>query len=122
MTIDDSDTTTRNTADIRLRENDIVYEDAKLTDNSLKLGFYTLPTYKANIATKMPIRYPQFSNLPGYYDWNNSVYYSPTIFFGVNVDITADFFAKFQQFTIDRPTAPQSVTTTLRSHRSLATA
>ena len=110
VTIDDADITTQNTATVRLRESDVVYTNATLTDNSLALGFYTLPTYRTNIATEMPIRYPQFYKLSGYLDWTDSVYYSPTVLFGANVDVGFEFAAKFQEFVVDRPTAPQNVT------------
>jgi hypothetical protein len=110
VTIDDADTTTQNTAAARLRESDVVYANATLTDNSLALGFYTLPTFRTNIATLLPLQYPQFYNLSGYTDWTNSVYYSPTILFGANVNVGFEFAAKFQEFVVDRPTAPQNVT------------
>ncbi len=109
VTIDDADTTTQNTAAVRLRESDVVYTSATLTDNSLALGFYTMPSTRTNIATKLPLQYPQFYNLSGYLDWTNSVYYSPTIFFGANVDVGLEFAVKFQEFIIDRPTALQNV-------------
>lgn len=110
VTIDDTDATSQNTATVGLRQLDIVYDSARLTDNSLALGFYTLPQVRANIATLMPIRFPQYYQLSGYSDWTNSVFYSPTLFFGSNVDLALKFPIKFQTFVIDRPRAPQSVT------------
>ena len=107
VTIEDADATTQNTATVRLRESDIVYSNATLTDNSLAVEFYTMPTFRENIATRMLLRYPQFYRLAGYFGWTDSVYYSPTVFWGANVTINLEFAVKFQEFLIDRPTAPQ---------------
>src|SRR5262249_51705638 len=37
----------------------------------------------------------------------SSVFYSPTVSFGANVDIAFDTFADFEHFIINRPLAPQ---------------
>ena len=68
-----------------------------------------MPHYVLNIATLLR-EYPQYSNLSGYLEVHNSVFYSPTVSFGANIDLALEFSNKFQDFEIDRPTAPQNVT------------
>ena len=109
ITIDDSESATRNSATVRLREPDIVFSGAKLTDNSVKVEFYTVPHYVKNMATLMPDRYPDLFDLDGYLEALNSVYYSPTVLFGGNIDLGLEFSRKFLQFVIDRAMAPQDV-------------
>ena len=98
--IDDSDTATRNLATVRLNEPDTTFTRATLTDNSLKTEFYTVPHYVLNIATLLR-EYPQYSNLSGYLEVHNSVFYSPTVSFGANTDLALEFSNKFQDFEIE---------------------
>ena len=110
IAIDDSDSTTQNAATVLLGQPDIVYYRAALTDNSVSLEYFTLAVIQRNCATQMLEDYPQFYNLQDYYALTESVYYSPTISFGSNVDLGLDFYARFHEFVINRPTAPQNVT------------
>ena len=98
--IEDSDSTKQNSLLVSYTDTTLLSYRATLTDNSLRLDYYTplqFKSYELGIETVLD-RGPA------------SVAYSPTVFFGANTDITFGTTALFQQTIVNRPAAPQKAT------------
>ncbi|MCC7085315.1 MAG: VCBS repeat-containing protein [Pirellulales bacterium] len=95
ITVDDSDPTTQNTLHTNFLDGALLPHKATLTDNSVNLEFYTQSNFSPTYGV--------------YYNYQ-AVKYTPTIFFGDNIDITLHSAYPFKQVVVDRPRAPQDLT------------
>ncbi|MCC7084995.1 MAG: putative Ig domain-containing protein [Pirellulales bacterium] len=112
ITVNDSDVTTRNTLLTDFRDLNLGVVNTTLTDNSLQLQYHTLPAFLSILYLYGGTYYfydPSLGGgLPTFGLFGASVFYSPTVFFSANVDVTLAAPRLYDNITINRPAAPNS--------------
>ena len=113
VTVDDSDATTQNTLTVNFRDVQLFNQQLVLTDNQLHFEYFTAPIDFGQLwlhAGNWTSFDPGIGNSPSYSYYSSSVFYSPTVFFGANTDITLNSASFFQETIVNRPVAPQNAT------------
>lgn len=100
VTVNDSDTAHQNELTVQVRDSNLVYNTATITDNEVQLDYYTDVVFHDLI----PVGVTGFRSSSA-----SSAHYNTSVFFGANDNLIFEAPVQFIQTIINRPIASQPV-------------